>query len=144
MGTGRAVHYIPCMDMMATERSTIWVAAVSAVALPAMVLVAMLWLSGAPDDYRGRMVVRFADSPGTTEAVTRIAAAGARPLRLIGFADAWVAHAEHPGAVPLLKAAGAQAIFRDLGYDGLFAGCFGLASGPARRPVPRDSLPQLR
>lgn len=125
-------------------RSTIWVAAGFAVVLPLLVLAAMLWLSAAPDDYQGRMVVRFADSPDTTEAVGRIAAAGATPLRLIGFADAWVAHAEAPGAIPLLKAQGARLIFRDLGYDGMFAGCFALATGPARRVPPRDRLPQVR
>lgn len=94
----------------------------------------LFWLATAPDAYQGRMIVRFADNPPTVEALNRIIGSGATPVRAMPFIKAWVVRADM-GSVPELKQAGAWVRLRDLGFDAIFAGCLGAATGPARPPI---------
>ncbi|MDF1722032.1 MAG: hypothetical protein P1U65_15280 [Minwuia sp.] len=92
------------------------------------------WLATAPDDYQGRMIVRFDDKPPTMEALQRIVGSGATPIRAMPFINAWVVRAD-TGSVAELRHNGAWLMLRDLGFDAIFAGCLGAATGPARAPI---------
>ncbi|MDF1735546.1 MAG: hypothetical protein P1U37_09695 [Minwuia sp.] len=121
---------------MDRPRRSLWtdfLALTGAIGLSVLAVVFLFWLSAAPDDYSGRMIVRFGDKPPTQEAVQRIIASGATPVRAMPFISAWVVRAD-AGSVPVLKAQGAWLTIRDLGFDAAFAGCLGAASGPARAP----------
>lgn len=115
------------------ERSTLFLALAAAVALPLAGLVVIGLLSRAPDAHTGRILVLFQDQPTDTEAFARIASAGARPIRVIGALDGWIAETDVEGAVTALRqTAQVRAVFRDIGLGRALAGCLGLASGPAR------------
>ncbi len=94
----------------------------------------LFWLASAPDDYQGRMVVRFDDSPPTVEALHRIIDSGATPVRAMPFINAWVIRAD-AGSVEKLRQHGAWMMLRDFGIDAMFAGCLGAAAGPAPPPI---------
>lgn len=127
------IAHIGRMDSPRRSFRTDILALTGALGLSALAAVFLFWLSAAPDDYSGRMIVRFEDRPPTLEAVQRIIDSGATPVRAMPFINAWVVRAE-AGSVPVLKAQGAWLTVRDLGFDAAFAGCLGAASGPARPP----------
>lgn len=118
-----------------TSAATFWAAVGTAFLLPMLAGLFLLTIATAPAGQAGRMVVVFADSPDTTEAVSRIAASGARPVRAMNLLDSWIIDAEAPGAVPLLHAMGASRVFRDLGFDKVLAGCMAFGTGEPRPPV---------
>lgn len=108
-------------------------------ALAAMLLLplaglAIIWaLARAPDDHTGRILVVFQDHPDDTTAYSRIAASGARPIRVIGSVDGWIAEADLPDTVATLRQQfGASWVLRDIGLGRALAGCLGLATGPVR------------
>ena len=121
------------MEQPRRSLRTDFIALAGAVGLSVGAVLFLFWLAAAPDDYQGRMIVRFDDRPPTIEAVQRIIASGATPVRAMPFIGAWVIRAE-TGSVPALKARGAWLTIRDLDFDAAFAGCLGTASGPARAP----------
>lgn len=115
------------------ERSTLVLALGAAVALPLAGLIVIGLLSRAPDAHTGRILVLFQDEPTDTEAFARIADAGGRPIRVIDTLDGWIAEADTPETVTVLRRQGqVRAVFRDIGLGRALAGCLGLASGPAR------------
>lgn len=121
------------------ERSTLLSALAAMLVLP-LAGIAIIWvIARAPDDHTGRVLVMFQDQPGDTIAYQRIAASGARPIRVIGSVEGWIAEADTPRTVASLRQQfGASHVFRDIGLGRALAGCLGLASGPAR---PRGMIP---
>jgi hypothetical protein len=95
---------------------------------------AFIWaIARAPDDHTGRILVMFQDQPADTVAYQRIASSGARPIRVIGSVDGWIAEAESQHTVTTLRQQyGASWVFRDIGLGRALAGCLGLATGPVR------------
>jgi hypothetical protein len=108
--------------------------ALSAMLILPLAGIALIWaIARAPDDHTGRILVMFDDQPGDTVAYTRIAASGARPIRVIGSLDGWIAEADTTRAVAILRQQyGASHVFRDIGLGRALAGCLGLVSGPVR------------
>lgn|GEM_PF-2771728 len=130
---GPGIAHIGHMNGPRRSLRTDFLALTGALGLSALAVAFLFWLSAAPDDYSGRMIVRFEGKPPTLEAVQRIIDSGATPVRAMPFLSAWVVRAE-AGSVPALKASGAWLTVRDLGFDAAFAGCLGATSGPARPP----------
>lgn len=130
---GHGIAHIGHMDSPRRSLRTDFLALTGALGLSALAIAFLFWLSAAPDDYSGRMIVRFEGKPPTLEAVRRIIDSGATPVRAMPFLSAWVVRAD-AGSVPALKAQGAWLTVRDLGFDAAFAGCLGAATGPARPP----------
>ena len=97
------------MDRPRRSFRTDFLALAGALGLSALAVAFLFWLSAAPDDYSGRMIVRFEGKPPTLEAVQRIIDSGATPVRAMPFISAWVVRAE-AGSVPALKAQGVTCI----------------------------------
>lgn len=115
------------------ERAPLLLALAAMLVLPLAGLAVIWALARAPDDHIGRMLVLFHDQPGDTIAYQRIAASGARPIRVINSVDGWIAEAETPETVATLRRQyGASQVFRDIGFGKALAGCLGLAYSPVR------------
>lgn len=115
------------------ERGPLIMAVAAALVLPLAGLSIIWAIARAPDDHTGRMIVIFEDQPTDTVAFQRIAASGARPIRVIGAVDGWIAEADSTESVASLRHhQKASLVFRDIGLGRTLAGCLGLAAGPAR------------
>jgi hypothetical protein len=104
-------------------------ALIAGVALAWIAVVALtLRLTALPADATGKLFVLF--PPGTTGAASfaAIVEAGGAPVRPTFGGWAWVAHAEEPGFVGRLEAAGALAAFRGAPTGIALAGCFAFAT----------------
>ena len=100
----------------------------------AAVLVALGWLGAMtlttraamlPDGATGPMLVAFRPGTPGDEALARIIAAGAEPLRPTWIPFVWAVTAEEPGLAGRLTQAGALAAFAELPFAPAPAGCQG-------------------
>ena len=102
---------------------------IAGVALAWIAVVALtLRLTALPADASGKLLVLFPPSTSGASSFAAIIAAGGAPVRPTLGDWAWVAHAEDPGFVGRLEAAGALAAFRGVPTGMALAGCLAFAT----------------
>lgn len=102
---------------------------IAGVALAWIAVVALtLRLTALPPDASGKLLVLFPPGTSAASSFATIVRAGGAPVRPTLGDWAWVAHAEDPGFVGRLEAAGALAAFRGVPTGMALAGCLAFAT----------------
>ncbi len=87
----------------------------------------------------GKVVALFAPGGDSEQAFGAIVAAGGKPVRPVFGGFVWVAQSDAPGFVGRLKAEGARAVFGEIAWGPMLAGCFALTP-QGRRPSNANAL----
>ena len=117
-----------------THRRVAWVVAAAL----------LVWLAGAvlvletarlPASGTGTVAVLFDPGRDGERNFRAILAAGGSPVRPVVGSLLWIAHSETPGFAGRLRAEGARAVYGELSFGPVFAGCFAyVPSEPRKAP----------
>ena len=104
----------------------------------------LIWLGGVvlvletarlPASGTGTVAVLFDPGRGGESNFRTIVAAGGSPVRPVLGSLLWIAHSDAPGFAGRLTAAGARAVYGELSFGPVFAGCFAyVPSEPRQAP----------